>query len=111
MLAAAFAPLNTTTGLANSVTIAATNASATTGTLPTARSGTNCLRVSNLTSAWAYLNIGTSTLTAATVANSMPVAPGAVEVFTIDASATTVSCILAAGGASGSVTLTVGEGV
>jgi len=53
----------------------------------------------------------TTQITAATVAASYPVAPGAVVVVTLDSEVAAVSCILAAGGTAGNVTFTLGNGL
>lgn len=109
MILAPFAPLTIANNLANSVTLAATAAAApVTLTAPASRIGNNQLMISNTASTWAYVNLGTAALNAATVANSMPVAPGAMVVVTIDPTVTTASVILASG--TGNVTFTAGEG-
>lgn len=75
--------------------------------------GQNQIRVANKTTAWAHINFGVSeNLTAATVAASPPVAPGAVEVFTADSEVNAASVILdAASTGSSSVVFTRGGGV
>jgi hypothetical protein len=114
----AFNPLYTTTGPAGSpagtlqasVTIAAST-SATAGLLPGGNSPVQ-IEFTNQTSAWAYINLGIAgSVTAATVASSYPIAPGADKVITVMPEVTGWSVILAAGATSGSVTATRGSGV
>jgi ethanolamine transporter EutH len=99
--------------LAASTTIAATVAAApTTIFAGTMTNYQQQIRVANQTSAWAFMNFGVfGNITAATVAASLPVAPGAVEVFTVDKEVSGASVILAAGGTTGNVTFTRGEGL
>lgn len=116
----AFEPMYAPTGAGNaqgtllpSTTIAATVAAAPTtvfaGTMTNYKAQ---IRIANQTSAWAFINFGVfGNIVAATVASSMPVAPGAVEVVTVDKEVTGASVILAAGGTTGNVTFTRGEGV
>lgn len=112
MLLAAFAPYPNTTGLLNSATLAAT-AAAQNLSIPVpagGRVGTQQVRIYNGAAVPAYINIGAvASIAAATVANSMPIAPGAVEVITINPNADTFSIILASG--TGNVTITLGEGL
>jgi hypothetical protein len=110
MLIAAFAPLyqNTLPGLVNSLTIT-TGVAAASGTLTGTAGTQGQLRIVNTASVFAYVNFGPSTVVAATVANSMPIAPNSVEVFTIDPNVTTVSAILGSG--TGTLICTRGEGV
>ncbi len=92
-----------------SVTVAAST-SATAGVLP--NTSTNQIQIANQTTAWAYVNFGLAgNVTAATAASSYPVAPGAVVVVTVDDEVNGCSVILAAGGTSGSVTFTAGNGL
>jgi hypothetical protein len=92
-----------------SVTVAATT-SAVAGVLP--NTGTNQVQIANTTAGWAYVNFGIAgNVTAATVAASYPVAPGAVVVVTVDDEVNGVSVILAAGATAGSVTFTCGNGL
>lgn len=58
-------------------------------------SGSN-VRVYNSGTVVAFVNFGTSTVTAA-VASGMPIAPGAVEMFTLPQSVTHAAAITAAG--------------
>lgn len=70
------------------------------------------IQIANQTTAWAYVNFGTfGNVTAATVAASYPVAPGAVVVVSVANEVNAASVILAAGGTAGSVTFTRGEGL
>jgi hypothetical protein len=74
----------------------------------------NQLQIANTTTAWAYCNFGitAAATTAATVAASYPVAPGAVAVVTIQPEQQGVSVILGtAPGTSTGVVFTRGEGV
>jgi hypothetical protein len=114
MILAAFAPLyqNTTPGFLTSLTVAGGTGSATSGTLPTIP-GTGAarspqLQIANLSTGWAYVNVGPSTVAAATVAASYPVPPGAMVIISIDPNVTTVSVIM--GTAAGNVIFTLGEG-
>lgn len=112
MLLAPFAPLTSSLGLVATANLAATAVAANV-TLPTVTNARpNQIRIENHATDWAYMNFGTLAQcngTPATVATSMGVAPGAVEVLTIDPSATTASVILGSG--TGTVRFTVGEGV
>ena len=96
-----------TDGLANSITVAGTT-SATSGALPTRDPGYNMVRVANQSTGWTYINFGDASLVAATVANSLPVAPGSIEVFSLDPWMTSVSVINAV---AGNVIFTLGQGV
>jgi hypothetical protein len=100
--------------LSASTTIAASTAAATT-TAPfsgTANNQVVQIQVANQTSAWCFVNFGVfGAVTAATVAASYPVAPGAVVVVSVAAEVNSASVILAAGGTAGSVTFTRGEGL
>jgi hypothetical protein len=113
----AFAPLYIHSGnagvggnLVASVTISATT-SAASAALPI--TSTDQVQIANQTTAWAFVNFGLNTtqITAATVAASYPVAPGAVVVVTLDSEVAAVSCILAAGATAGNVTFTLGNGL
>lgn len=116
----AFNPLYTNTGnqgtpagtLVASVTIAATTAAAS-GALPGPNTGpAKQIEFTNQTAAWAYINLGIAgSVTAATVASSYPIGPGADKVITVSDEVTGWSVILAAGAAAGSVTATRGNGV
>ena len=93
-------------------------ASVVAATNPVAFAGTNAnqsrsLRVSNTTTSWAYVNVGVlGSVIAATVAASLPVAPGAVEVFTVSPEVNAASVILnVAPGANTAVTFTRGVGL
>jgi hypothetical protein len=104
--------------LAASTTVTSTNASATASTAfaGAAPSGKNQIQIANTTTAWAYVNFGVllggRTVTAATVAASYPVAPGAVVAVTVDAEVNAASVILGvAPGTNTAVIFTRGEGV
>jgi hypothetical protein len=111
----AFAPLYTVTGpnagtLIASVTLAATTASQAV-VLP-AGQASNQIRISNQTASWAYVNFGIAgAVVAATVAGSMGIAPGAVEVIGIATEVTGATVILAAGATTASVQFTRGNGL
>jgi hypothetical protein len=122
----AFAPLykrTSTSGstvtpgtLATSVTVAATNAAATaSGQIPgCCPSDSTQIQIANTTTSWAFVNFGVLrlTVTAATVAASYPVAPGAVVVVTVDPEVDAASVILGtAPGALTSVIFTRGAGI
>jgi hypothetical protein len=112
-------PVNSQTGtLLTSVTVAATNASATaSGVFPGGQNpSATQVQIANKTSAWAHVNFGVvasgSTVTAATVAASYPVGPGAVVVVTVAPEVNAASVILdAAPAGSTSVIFTRGGGV
>jgi hypothetical protein len=100
-----------------SVTVAATNASATASTVFPGgnQNDKNQIQIANKTSAWAHVNFGVleggRTVTAATVAADYPVAPGAVVVVTVDPEVNAASVILdAAAAGSTSVIFTRGAG-
>jgi hypothetical protein len=113
-MTAAFAPLgNGITGVDPSVTVAATASSTAStifaGSTQQAQSFTQ-VRVCNTTAVWAYINFGVlNSVAAATVASSIPIAPGSVEVFTIDPTSNAATVILASG--TGNVIFTRGEGI
>lgn len=113
----AFNPLYSNTGnagapvgtLVASTTVAATNA-ATAGIIPGGNTSGAQVQIANQSAAWAYVNFGIAgAVTAATVAASYPIAPGAVVVLTAAAEVTGVSVILSTG--TGSVTFTRGSGL
>ncbi len=121
----AFAPLyaptytvsgTTTFGLQTaSVSVTSTNASATAsaqlpGGTPT---GFQQILISNTTNAWAYVAFGVvGQITAATVAASLPVAPGTQLVVSVDKEVTGASVILGtAPGTATAVIFTRGEGI
>lgn len=115
MQIAAFAPLYSNTGngnLVNSVTATvAVAGTAVTAQLPSTSPGQNQIRIANTTAVWCQINFGNnSSVTAATVANSIQIAPGSVEVFTLDPTVTHASVLAGAGG-TGAVVFTRGEGV
>jgi len=114
----AFQPLyspsaGTTAGSLTASTTIAASTSAAAGTLPGSNNGSIAqIEICNTTAAWAYVNFGISgSVTAATVAASYPVAPGADKIVTVAPECNGVSVILAAGAASGNVIFTRGEGV
>lgn len=122
----AFAPLYRNTAvlgstvtagtLASSVTVTGTNAAATASAqISGASPDTNTqIQIANTTNQWAYVNFGVLrlTVTAATVAASYPVAPGAVVVVTVAPEVDAASVILgAAPGTDTSVIFTRGNGV
>lgn len=102
-------------GLLPSVTVAATNASATASTRIPGDTQTKQIQISNTTNQWAYVNFGNLSLaavTAATVAVSYPVSPGATIVVTVGTEVNGASVILAAAaGGSTAVIFTRGEGI
>lgn len=117
----AFAPMYTPGGgnaagtLAPSTTIIASVAAAT-NAVPFAGALTNYqqqILVTNTTTAWAYINFGqVGAVVAATVAASLPVAPGVGRVFTVDKEVTAASVILGvAPGTNTAVIFTRGEGL
>jgi hypothetical protein len=78
----------------------------------------NCLpqiRIANTTTAWAYVNFGNldiAAVTAATVAASLPVAPGSVAVVSVAGDVNGASVILDAASTGGTtVIFTRGEGL
>ncbi len=102
-----------TGGLMPSVTVAATalgaNASGSLGT----SGGIDQVQIANTTDKWIYINFGIlAALSAATVAASYPVAPGAVVVVTVDPEVNAASVIaVSAPSGSTNVVLTRGGGV
>jgi hypothetical protein len=99
-----------------SVTVTGTNASATASAqISGASPDTNTqIQIANTTNAWAYVNFGVLrlTVTAATVAASYPVAPGAVVAVTVNPEVDAASVILGtAPGTATSVIFTRGNGV
>jgi hypothetical protein len=74
---------------------------------------TRQIQIANQTTAWAFVNFGiVGVVTAATVAGSYPVAPGAVVVVTVADEVTGASVILGtAPGTNTSVTFTRGNGI
>jgi hypothetical protein len=102
--------------LLDSVTVAATNGSATAGDMMpvTAQNGGQVqLQIANLTSVWVFVNWGRKgVVVAATVAASYPVAPGSVVVVSVDSEVNAVSVIsLAAPASTTSVIFTRGVGL
>lgn len=92
-----------TPGLAATVTVSVTSASA-----ATALTGVgNQIRILHDGSQKVFFNVGDSTVTAA-VATGTPIAPGGCEVFTIPATATHIACIAASG--TETMYVTRGEG-
>lgn len=114
----AFQPLYTkATASANgtlqaSVTVAASGSNAFSTQFPGQLSGNgSCqIQISNTTTSWAYVNFGIfGNVTAATVAASYPVGPGAVVIITVDGEVSGAAVILSTG--SGNVIFTRGEGL
>lgn len=114
----AFAPLYTkATASANgtlqaSVTVAASASNAFTTQFPGQLSGnaSNQIQIANQTTGWAFVNFGIfGNITAATVAASYPVAPGAVVIISVDGEVSGAAVIL--GSSSGNVIFTRGEGL
>lgn len=95
-----------------SVTLAAGAASAPTAVFP--GSTTNYkqqIMVCNQGTLWAFVNFGVfGNIAAATVAGSLPVAPGVCRVFTVDKEVSGATVILTAAGPS-NITFTRGEGL
>lgn len=109
-------PAGTQTGtLLPSITVAATAGGATaSGVIP--GSGANQMQVANTsTSSWAYVNFGAvrdaQTVTAATVAASLPIPPNSSKVFSIDQEVNGASVIMGVGAAAANVIFTRGGGV
>jgi len=106
---------NTAGTLQTSVTVTATNASATaSGVIAGDNPNGNCqIQIANTTTAWAYVNFGIlGAVTAATVAASYPVAPGAVVAVSVDPEVNAASVILgSAPGTNTAVIFTRGAGV
>lgn len=99
-----------------SVTVTGSEASATASAqIPSGNPNDNTqIQIANTTNQWAYVNFGVLrlTVTAATVANSYPVAPGAVVVVTVNPEVDAASVILgAAPGTNTAVIFTRGAGV
>jgi hypothetical protein len=93
--------------LVASVTLAAT-ASAQPVTLP-APGGDSQIQIANQGTTWAFVNFGVAgNVTAATVAASYPIGPGAVVVVSVAPEVSGASCILAS--STGNVTFTRGSG-
>lgn len=94
-----------------SVTVAGTAAAvASTGFSGSTNNAQRQIRVSNTAAVWAYVNFGIlGSVVAATVAASLPIAPGAVEVFTVANEVNAASVILASG--TGNVIFTRGVGL
>ena len=102
-------------GTVESVTVVGSNSAATASGQFSGNSndGKQQIRVANKTTAWAHISFGVyGNVEAATVADDLAVAPGAVEVFTVAPEVTGASVILdAAPGAATSVMFTSGEGL
>lgn len=116
----AFAPAykksvpDTNGSLLPSVTVSASESSATASTKINGSGAAVQIQIANKTTAWAHVNFGVLglTLVDATVAASYPVAPGAVVVVTVDPEVDGASVILdAATTGSSSVIFTRGGGV
>lgn len=118
----AFEPLYGPTGptgaqgtLSPSVTVTATNVSATASTVfpGTQTNYKQQIQVANTTTAWAYVSFGTvGNVVAATVAASFPVAPGVSRTITVDKEVTGASVILGTvPGTNTAVIFTRGEGL
>lgn len=112
----AFSPLYLRTAAAYagtllaSITVAATTSAVPSAQIPVAGSGVCQIQISNTTASWCYVNFGVfGSVTAATVASSYPVAPGAVVVVSVDNEVNAASVILATG--TGNVIFTRGEGL
>lgn len=98
--------------LQTSITVAASGTAASSTQLGGQASGNgSCqIQIANTTTAWAYVNFGQiGAVTAATVAASYPVGPGAVVVISVDSEVSGASVILSTG--SGNVIFTRGEGL
>lgn len=93
-----------------SVSVTATNASATASTI--LQSSDACCYVANKTTAWAHVSFGVfGNVTAATV-NHIAVAPGTIKIFTVNTITTGASVILDAASTGSSVVMfTKGNGV
>jgi hypothetical protein len=114
----AFAPLyspstgTTAGGLLASTTIAASTTHAENATaFPGGNTGGMAqLRIANTTAAWAYVNLGQlGSLSNATVAASLPIAPATVIIVSVPAEVNGASVILGTG--TGNVIFTRGEGL
>jgi hypothetical protein len=106
---------STTAGtLQPSVTVTASASAAASTRFPGGKLNANTqIQIANTTNQWAYVNFGvlSLTVTAATVAASYPVAPGAVVVVTVDPEVDAANVILGgAPGAATAVIFTRGEG-
>ena len=114
----AFAPLyrpsapSFTGTLVTSVTLASTDAAQATGRFPGVNANDKCqIQIANLSTSWAYVNFGVfGNITAATVATSYPVAPGAMVIVSLHPEVTGASVILGTGSATGNVIFTRGAG-
>jgi hypothetical protein len=102
-------------GCLESITVTATNASATASAQFSGNVGgaKQQIRIANKTTAWAHISFGLfGAVEAATVADDFPVGPGAVEIFTVAPEVNGVSVILdAAPGTATAVVFTRGEGL
>jgi hypothetical protein len=81
---------------------------------PASNSDLNQIQIANTTTAWAYVNVGRNTteIVAATVAASLPVAPGVCRTITVNSEVAAVSVILGtAPGTNTAVIFTRGTGV
>lgn len=114
----AFQPLYTkATATANgtlqpSVTVAASGSNAFSAQFPGQLSGNgSCqIQIANQATVWAYVNFGQfGAVTAATVASSYPVGPGAVVIVSVDSEVSGAAVILAS--STGNVIFTRGEGL
>lgn len=100
-----------------SVTVAATDASATASTKLTGTNDNNYvqLRISNVSTtltSWAYVNLGQfGAVTAATVATGLPIAPNTSVTISVDPEITGASVILGTAASAANVIFTRGEGV
>jgi hypothetical protein len=70
--------------------------------------GSDCVRVRNAGTAEAFIEVGDDSVTAA-VATAMPIAAGAIEVFSVPSGTTHIAAI--AVGSTGTIYFTPGSGV
>lgn len=109
----AFYPLYSNGTLLPSVTLAATDtAQATPRFSGVDQNSFAQMRIANLSTSWAYVNFGVfGNVTAATVAASLPLAPSAVTIVSVDPLVTGASVILGTAAATGNVIFTRGGGI
>ena len=120
----AFAPIDggPAVGFLSSVTIAATTSASAVTQLPGSYSTSltaapqnvvtfKQIQIANQTSGWIFVNAGTASIAAATVAAGYPVSPGGVVIITVNGTCDYVSVICAVGSSGGSVTFTRGQGL
>lgn len=112
-VASAQVPVAQTGTLQLSTTLAATDAAQSTARFAGVDKNAYLqIRVANASTAWAWVNFGVfGSLVAAAVGTGYPIAPGSVEVITVDEEVTAASVILGTAAATGNVTFTRGAGI